>query len=415
MRQRDAPAPDRGRSGRVAYVLKMYPRFSETFIVNEILAHEAAGVDLRIVSLRPPTDGRFHPALAEVRAPVTYLDHRGLRSSSLWDLLRRRSVEGRDLADVLPQLLAADVGDAVQALELAELAERDGIDHLHAHFGSVATTVARLASLLTGIPYSFTAHAKDIFHDDVDDRDLGTKIDDAATCITVSDFNARHLRRLTEHPSRITRVYNGLHLDRFPFDDRGERPPSVIAVGRLVEKKGFADLVSAVRLIRERGRDVTCRIVGSGPLEGALRDQVDAADLGDVVELTGPLPQHAVADAVRSASVMVAPCVVGDDGNRDGMPTVLLEAMALGTPCIATPVTGVPELIRHGHNGVLVPERDPGALATEILTLIDDTERRRALAHEARRTIEADFDIVRQAAQLRRCFRTDRTDWREAG
>lgn len=398
----DAPAVQ-----RIGYVLKMYPRFSETFIVNEILAHEAVGVEVHIFSLRPPIDGRFHAALAEVRASVTYVDHTALKSTSLWQLLGAAADNSESFAAAVRELLAADVGDAAQALQIAEMVEQQGITHLHAHFGSVATTVARLVSLVTGVSYSFTAHAKDIFHEDVDADDLRRKLADASACVTVSDFNVCHLRGVQGNgPGDVVRIYNGLHLDRFPFDDPADRPATVIGVGRLVEKKGFADLVAAMKILRDAGRDITCRIVGTGPLEHDLRRQVDDADLADVVTFTGALPQHRVVELVASSCVMAVPCVVAGDGNRDGMPTVLLEAMALGTPCVATPVTGVPELIRHDEHGLLVSEHDPRALAEAIEQLVDDASLRSRLARAARRAIETDFDIARQSALLRQVFDT---------
>lgn len=390
---------------RVGYVLKMYPRFSETFILNEVLALEAAGADLEIFSLRAPADGRFHEALADVRAPVTYLTHHGRRASDLWTLLQGAARELPDLALHLDEILAADVDDAAQALELAMLVHRRGIDHLHAHFASVATTVARLASLLTGVTYSFTAHAKDIFHDEVDDGDLRRKIEGAAAVVTVSDFNLDHLRRsFPTVASCVERIYNGLDLLRFPYTSPEHRPPLVVAVGRLVEKKGFADLVTACAVLVARGRTFHCEVVGSGPEEGALRLQIDRLGLAGVVRLCGPLPQHQVRTTVANAAALVAPCVVGSDGNRDGLPTVLLEAMALGTPCVATPVTGIPEAVHHDRSGLLVPEADPHALATAIGRLLDDADLRTRLASAARGLVEEEFDVHRQSARLRRHF-----------
>jgi glycosyltransferase involved in cell wall biosynthesis len=410
-----SPPDGHGARLRVGYVLKMYPRFSETFIVNEILAHEAAGVDVRIFSLRPPGDGRFHATLADVRAPVTYVDHRAIKPTDLWRLLRTEADAMGQRPGALDALLAADVGDAKQALEVAGDVRAQGITHLHAHFGSVATTVARLVSALTGVPFTFTAHAKDIFHEEVDADDLRTKVRDASACVTVSDFNVDHLRHTLGPVGDVVRIYNGLHLDRFPWSDPAHRRPEVVAVGRLVEKKGFADLIDAIGLLRRSGRAVPCTIVGSGPLEAALRQRVEQSGLGDLVSLAGARPQHEVVEVVAGASAMVAPCVVGGDGNRDGMPTVLLEAMALGTPCIATPVTGVPELVADGETGLLVPPSDPGAVAQAIASLLDDAPLRTRLARGARRRIEEDYDVARQSRRLREVFRGDHGALREVG
>ena len=391
--------------GRTAYVLKMYPRFSETFILSEILAHEAAGADLEIFSLRPPADGRFHEALAEVRAPVTYLSHHQRRAADLWALLRTAYRELSGVAEHLEELLDASVEDAAQAVELALAVRSRGIDHIHAHFASVATTVARLASLLTGVPYTFTAHAKDIFHDDVAPGDLRAKLEGAAAVVTVSDFNLAHLTwSFGPAAARTQRIYNGVDLDRFPCSTTEQRPPVIVAVGRLVEKKGFVDLIDACHRLRSDGRTFRCEIIGTGPEEERLRQQVEHLELGATVHLRGPLPQSRVRAAVAGAAALAVPCVVGTDGNRDGLPTVLLEAMALGTPCVATPVTGIPEVVRSEETGLLVPEHDSEALAAALARLLDDRRLGARLAAAARTLVEEEFDIHRQAARLRRHF-----------
>ncbi|WP_053203461.1 glycosyltransferase family 4 protein [Jiangella muralis] len=391
-------SPDRPRIG---YVLKVYPRFSETFVVTEILARETRGTEIQIFSLRPPADSRFHDTLARVSAPVTYVP-RIRRPDGLWSVLAAAAAELPRLPEALPELLAADAEDAGQAVDLAVRVRRAGLTHLHAHFGSVATTVARLASLLTGVPYSFTAHAKDIFHESVDPADLRRKLTGAAHAVTVSDWNAAYLAdRYGAAAGRVHRVYNGLDLDAFPFQpDAADRPPVVAAVGRLVEKKGFDVLLDACRLLADAGREFRCRVVGTGLLEAELRERSARLGLTGVVEFTGPLPQPQVRAVVRSAAVLAAPCVVGTDGNQDGLPTVLLESMALGTPCVSTDVAGIGEVVRDETTGLLVPQRDPVGLARAVARLLDDTALRTRLATAARGLVEKEFDAVRQAREL---------------
>lgn len=389
---------------RVGYVLKVYPRFSETFIVNEILAHEAAGAELEIFALRPPTEGRFHEQLARVRAPVTYLAHQGLRAADLWAQVRAAAADPAFWARFAPAQ-HEDVHDVAQALALAELSRQRGITHLHAHFASVATTVARLAARLAGITYSFTAHAKDLYHDSVRADDLQRKLADASDVVTVSDYNVAYLReRFGPCALGVRRVYNGLDLARFPFSPPIERPRRIVAVGRLIEKKGFDVLVDACALLRDRGHDAECLIVGAGEAGAALAAQIARLGLGRRVRLVGPRPQGEVAELVRGAAAFAAPCVVGADGNRDGLPTVLLEAMALGTPCVSTDVTGIPELVEDGVSGLLVPQRDPAALAAALSRLLDDEPLGLRLAAAARRRIEASFDIAQSSAALRAIF-----------
>lgn len=385
----------------VGYVLKRYPRFSETFVVNEILAHEAAGMTIDIFALRPPSDTHFQDAVARVRSAVHYLPYSGVRAADYWSAIEQ-------VAAVLPftwSRLAIASGedpiDIYQALCLAREVHVRGIEHLHAHFASSATSVARLAAHLAGIPYSFTAHAKDIFHEGVEPDDLDRKIADADVVVTISDYNLAFLSARVGQQSHLKRIYNGIDLDRFPYASPADREPVVVGVGRLVEKKGFADLIDACAILTRRGRRLRCRIAGAGELESDLRAQIDALGCAGSVELLGPIPQSELIDLVHGAAVLVAPCVVGADGNQDGLPTVLLEAMALGTPCVSTDVTGIPEVLRHNDTGLKAPQRDPHALADAIEQLLDDHTLRIRLAANARRLVETQFDIHLNAARLR--------------
>ncbi len=390
---------------RIGYVVKCYPRFSETFIVNEIVAHEAAGVAIELFSLRPPTDGHFQDVIARVRAPVTYLPSEQPKGTSLWSAIGEVAASSPGAWRALKRAHGENVLNLYQALLLAREVRRRGIGHLHAHFGNAAASVARLAAGLAGIPYTFTAHAKDIFHETVDPDDLRRMLADAAAVVTVSDYNRAFLRRnYRGAAARVHRIYNGLDLARFRFRLPDERPRRVVAVGRLVEKKGFGSLIAACAVLAERGEAFECRIVGAGPLEAELRTEIERRQLGGMVQLLGPRPQEEVVRIIQEAAVFVAPCVAGADGNRDGLPTVLLEAMALGTPCVSTPVTGIPELVRDGTTGLIVPEHDPHALAAALVRLLDDPLLRVRLAKRGRRLIEAEFDIHRNADELRRTF-----------
>ena len=402
---------------RIGYVVKRYPRYSETFVVNEILAHERAGLELDIFSLRAPNDTHFQDVIARVRAPVTCLSPLSevltadsfvadtLKVPSFWEILHRAS-------DVLPGLWSRletargeEPGDVYQALLLARETRLRGIRHLHAHFASSATTVARLAAGFACLPYSFTAHAKDIFHESVRPEHLRRKLSDAAAVITVSDYNVQHLRTtFGAAAARVQRIYNGLDLEQFPYESPRERPRRIVAVGRLVEKKGFADLLAACALLARRGEDFHCQVIGTGPLAADLRARIERLGLQRHVELLGPRPQGEVVRCIQGAAVLAVPSVVGTDGNRDGLPNVIVEAMALGTPCVATDVTGIPEVVRDGETGVTVPQRDEAALAKAIERLLADGTLRVQIAARARRLIEREFDIRESAARLRAIF-----------
>lgn len=404
----------------IAYIVKRYPRYSETFIVNEILAHEAAGSEVNIFALRPPADTHFQDKIAQVRAPVTYLRKpaQGRTNPSVTTLTPNSATyfwaELQEAAKVFPSLwsqlsYAAEERSSVvyQAAWLAQEVHLRGITHLHAHFGSVATSVARLAARFAGVPYSFTAHAKDIFHQSVEPEDLRRKLRDAAWVATVSDYNLSYLQQqFGVDAQHVRRIYNGMNLVELDYRSPGLRSPTILSVCRLVEKKGLTYLVDACDCLRQRGIEFSCQIVGTGPLEEDLRSQIQARHLDDWVEIVGPRPQQQVFDLMRRAAVFAAPYVIGADGNRDGLPTALLEAMALGTPCVATNVTGIPEIIRDGQTGLLVAQGDSEGLARALQRLLTEANLRQKLAAKARSLIEAEFDITHNAAVLRAHFQT---------
>ncbi len=396
---------DAARPRRVGYILKRYPRFSETFVVNEILAHEASGLDIDIFALRPTTDTHFQHAIADVRASVINLRYGGIKAETFWKEIEAFFIDHPLKSAVLTETTGYSAVEIYQSLLLARQVEVRDVDHLHAHFGTTAASVARLTSLLTGIPYSFTAHAKDIFHKDVDEAQLGRKIADAAAVITVSDFNVEDLgERFPESQSRIHRIYNGLDLNAYSYSAPEERPCEIVAVGRLVEKKGFSDLIDACALLADSQVDFRCTIIGGGDLKAALQTQIDDLGLQQHIEMTGPRPQKEVHRAIREAAVCVAPCITASNGDRDGLPTILLESMALGTPCLSTYVTGVPEVVWHDKTGLLVPEKKPEQLAQAIQQLFSDADLRVRLAKAARQLIEEEFSIHTNTASLRKVF-----------
>ena len=390
----------------VAYVLKMYPRFSETFVLNELLELERQCADLRVFSLKRPDDRMFHADVARLRAPVTYLPESLPRL-----LLRQGPVLRRRLLRHLGLLVGAlrrrrlsSLKHVLQAGAIAPLVEDGGFGHIHAHFASATTSVALYVSRLAGVPYSFTAHAKDIYLDTVRAADVRRKLGGARFAVTVSDFNVRRLAPLASG-TPLVRIYNGLELDRFARNGtRPDRPPLVLGVGRLIEKKGFADLVRACALLAEEGVAFRCLIVGKGPLAASLLSLIGALAVEEHVRLAGPLPRERLLELYPRAAVVAAPCIVGADGNRDGLPTVLVEAMAFGVPVVATPVTGIPELVRDGDTGLLVRQHDPAALADTIRRVLDDERLARRLTAAGRARVEADFDVARNVAGLRALF-----------
>jgi len=350
---------------KVGYVLKVFPRLSQTFIVNEIRAHEQAGLEVVIFSLKPPRGSDIGIVEPPLRSPVIYLA--GPEAS--W-----------------PRQLTREVA-------------RLGIGHLHAHFGNIATAVARTAAAESGIPYSFTAHAVDIFDERVNQTDLRSKLEGAASVVTVSDYNVRHLRGL--HGRRAKRIYNGLPLERFRYCSTGRDAGSLLAVGRLIEKKGFLTLIDACLQLADRKIAFGCSIIGEGPLRPELERRILDHGLEGRVELLGARSPIEVQERLRRASVLVAPCQIAGSGDRDGLPTVLLEAMAMGTPCVSTDVTGIPEVVIDGRTGIAVPPGDSERLATACRAILSDPVMARRMARTARRRIETHFDCRDTSARLR--------------
>ena len=416
----------------IAYILKMYPRFSETFILNEILELERQGLDIQIFSLVKPDDGRFHAKLAKVQAKVTYLPeypmHHGGEQvrTTCWSLFRRDP--GKFLSILWYSLIhSEEIGlkQFLRATVLADALIKKPVDHMHAHFASAAASVALVVHLFSGIPYSFTAHAKDIFINSVDRNLLRDKMQAARFVVTVSDFNRKHLLELGQKRSKraqivqssvppgadrphVLRLYNGIDLDQFsPKMGRGSEPgrtPLILSVGRLVEKKGFEDLIRACGILRDQGIDFRCEIIGKGPREAVIRELITHMDLQDHVHLLGPKPQEDVVAMYEQATVFALPCIVAEDGNRDGLPTVLLEAMAMGLPTISTNLTGVPEIIDDGLTGLLIPPQDPPALASALARLLCDSALCKSMGDSATLKVAREFDLRRNVSTLHGWF-----------
>jgi glycosyltransferase involved in cell wall biosynthesis len=392
----------------VGYVVSTWPRLSQTFVLREILAVERLGVPVRIVSTKDPDGEPVHGDVAHVRAGVTYLTLRRHWKAALRANLRLARDMPVPYARTLLSALRYRQWDVirrfVQAGYLTDLLRRDPVDHLHAHFATAPALVAMFTHQLSGVPYTFTAHARDIYVDTPPEL-LRAEMARAAAVVTVSEYNRGYLSRQLESTAngKVRCIYNGLDLRQFPFDpsrpaDAG--PPVILSVGRLIEKKGLGDVIAAADFLRRRGRSFRVEIIGTGPLEPALAAQVRRLGLQDQVAFLGAQPQEAVRLAYRRATIFALPCVVTAEGDRDGIPTVLLEAMASGVPVVSTSVSGIPEVIQSGHNGLLVAPHDPAMLADALDLLLADVDLRGRLAHAARSTIEATFSIERNSREL---------------
>ncbi len=380
-------------------MLKGYPRLSETFIAQEILALQEAGFDLHLISLRHPTDPARHPIHDQITAPVTYLPE--YLHQEPWRVLRgwqkSRALPGfpaawsafrADLARDRTRNRVRRFGQAcVLAAECAA-----GLGHLHAHFIHTPASVTRYASLMAGLRWTCSAHAKDIWTSP--DWELAGKLADSAWTVTCTQTGLDRLRALTGDPDRVHLGYHGLDLERFPLVKR--KPASdgavrILSVGRAVEKKGFDLLLEALARL-PADLDWHFTHIGGGEELTALQRQAETLDIAARIDWRGALAQDQVLQAYREADIFALPCRIARSGDRDGLPNVLMEAQSQRIACISTDVSGVGELIENGVSGLLVPPDDIDALARDLERLVRNPRLRQRLAGQGTRIVGERFD-----------------------
>lgn len=396
---------------RIAYLLKKFPRLSETFVLTEILGQERLGAEIRVWSRRPPDAEPRHAQLAELRAPVETLPNSA--SHTLRALYARERSAPGSFARVLALL---EEGEALgfsrtaeclgEALWLQRRCEELGIEHVHTHFATDSAVTAWLLQRLGGPGYSITAHAKDIYRAGVGAARLDALIGESRFTVTVCDANVAHLRGLLAPRAlrRVRRLYNGIDLGLFQEAREARAPATVLGVGRLVEKKGFHVLLAALARLRARGIAAEALLIGDGDQRAALEARAAELGLCAHVRFAGALDQAAVSAAMQSATLLCLPCIVGTDGNRDALPTVLLEAQACGLPCVSTPVSGVPEILDDGRAGLLVPESDDAATADALEQLLRSPERCAKLRRAGRERVARLFDSAQNSRVLASWF-----------
>jgi glycosyltransferase involved in cell wall biosynthesis len=392
---------------RVAYVLKGYPRLSETFIAQEILALEQRGLAILIVSLRHPTDRKTHPVHAAIRADRLYLPEylyrEPVRTWRAWRVARRqkgyRQAWRAWIADLLRDPTANRVRRFGQALVLA--AELPGdIGHLHAHFLHTPASVARYAALISGLGWTVSAHARDIWT--IPDWEKREKLGAAEWTVTCTAAGRAHLAALAPRSERVTLCYHGIDLGRFapppprpPGGDGSDprHPVVILSVGRAVPKKGYDDILAALALLPS---DLAWRFVhvGGGALGEELRRRAENLGLSRRIVWRGALSQLDVLDAYQAADLFVLAAKVSEDGDRDGLPNVLMEAQSQRLACVATDISGIPELIETGTTGLLVRPADPAGLAGALAELIRSPARRAALGAAGERRVRMRFSMI---------------------
>ena len=381
---------------RVAFVLKGYPRLSETFIAQEIAALEKRGLDILIVSLRRPTDGALHAVHREVRAAVLYLPEYLLLEPLrvLRALLHPGKLFFKTLKLWLKDLARDPAPNRIrrfgQALVLAAEAPRD-ITWLHAHFLHTPASVTRYAATLLGLPWSGSAHAKDVWT--IPEWEKREKLAACEWLVTCSEANRTHLASLAP-PGKVELVYHGVDLHRFPpWSPKIPRSTiTILSVCRLVEKKGVDVLLDALAQLPGR-LDWRFVHVGGGPLAERMKRRAKALGIADRVAWRGPLTQEQALQEYRAADIFALASRIARDGDRDGLPNVLAEAQSQGLPCVATRVSAIPELLRDGVSAHLVEEGDVAAFAAALESLITQPAHRRALGVAGQARVLAEFGL----------------------
>lgn len=397
---------------RVLYVVSLFPCWSETFIVREIHALIDQGVDIRILSLKPPQESMVQPQAATLLGRVLYPSGswRTLRAACgivlvrpvlslrfvammVYELWRRPAALGKSLLAVARGLGCID---EIRAFE-PQL--------LHAPWATYPATVAWFLSQLLQRPFSFTSRAHDIF---VEDHMMARKLEHAALAVTITEHNVRYMARWMAAPGTVPVrvIHSALDLAELSLVRTGRRPGHLLSVGRLDPIKGFDILLPALARLHARGVDFTCTVIGEGDERARLEHLSTELGLDSVVSFPGAMPHDVVMQQMDKATLMVLPCVVTQDGNSDGIPNVLMEAMATGLPVISTRISGIPELVEDGVNGRLVPAGDADALADAMHELLDNPQQRATFAAAGRLKVERDFNVRVEAGRLLEHFGT---------
>jgi glycosyltransferase involved in cell wall biosynthesis len=389
----------------LAYLFERFPSYVQTFCYREVSELRRQGAALTIFSIRRPENEppqewdrelieqvHYLPDEAELREEVDRAARNDLFPKNAW-----REIEkwGRE-PDFLRLYQAAWIGIRLRECNLR---------HVHAHFAGLAARTAFWIKQFFAIPYSFTAHANDIFAPRSFSVGLDKLIGSASAIVTASDYSAALLQKqFPQESKRILRIYNGIDLSQFRQPSLEASVPLIISVGRLVEKKGFTHLIEACRELKERGRSFHCEIIGEGPLLDSLRAQIVKSDLEALVRLTGAQTQDEIVRRLSAARVFCLPCVVEQGGGMDNLPTVIAEAMASGLPVVSTPIAGIPEMVADNVSGFLVSPGDTLALADALDKFIRDQELARRFGEQGRQRAREIFSIEASASSLRELF-----------
>ena len=384
-----------------AYLFERFPSFGQTFCYREVAELARQGITPPIFSVRNPKDEPPQDWDARIAKRVHYLPE----ERELLDDVRQASKNRKLTAEIVAALdewgRRTDFLRLYQAVYVGLRLQEMGIGHVHAHFMGMAARTAFWIHKFFPLTFSFTAHANDIFAPRHFEVGLDKLVDTARVIVTVSDHAKKFLQeRFPERADRIRRIYNGLNLAEFGRADFSSAPPLILAVGRLIAKKGFADLIGACGLIAERGKSFQCEIIGEGPLENELRGQIERLNLQNRVVLPGAKQQREVRQRLAAANVFVLPSVIDPEGGMDNLPTVIMEAMATGLPVVSTKIGGIPEMVVENETGFLLRPGDAVALADAIEKVINNLSLAQKLGQAGCERAQELFSIEKNVREL---------------
>ncbi|MGF1656967.1 MAG: glycosyltransferase family 4 protein [Verrucomicrobiales bacterium] len=391
---------------RVAYLFSRFPVLSQTFCVTEMLGLQMHGVDVLAASIHPPQDFIRHASILDFPFPVIYNPsgsvlgrfRQAVQESGRWPEELLRSHDDQYGAELKNRTRARN------AVFFAKEFQRLGVDHVHVHFANRATHTALYLKAMTGLPFSFTAHAQDFMLDFPDRKLLRELCDAAEFVVAVSDWSRNRLaEEFPESAQKMLRIYNGINLELFQKAKAitADPTPVIFAVGRLIEFKGFHNLIDACVLLKERGVSMQCHIAGLGPLQGALEEQIRRLHLQDEVKLLGALSQEEVLSRLQRCAVFVLPSIVDAKGACDVLPTVITEAMACGRPVVSTRLVGIPEQVEHEVSGLLAEPRDVAGLADAIEFVLKNPTQASTMGQNGRARAEQFFEISKTSLELK--------------
>jgi glycosyltransferase involved in cell wall biosynthesis len=386
---------------RLACVFERFPSFGQTFCYREVAELERQGADLRLFSIRKPTGEPPQDWDASIVRRVHYLPGEGELVEEIDRLARAGELSWSAVKTLREWGRQSDFLRLYQAAYIGRLLERAGIKHVHAHFAGLAARTAYWIRQFYGIEYSLTVHANDIFAPRDFIINLRRLFESARAVVTVSDFAVAHLgARFPEEAPKFHRIYNGVELDRFRKAEFTKATPVILSIGRLIEKKGFSDLIAACGILKVRAQNFRCEIVGEGPQEQSLQEQIVQAGLQEFVQLIGPRAQDEIVEHLAAATLFVLPCRQDPSGDMDNLPTVIMEAMASGLPVVSTTIAGVPEMVAVGVSGELVPPNESAALAEGMGRILSDIGRAREYGARGREIAEDKFSLKKNVTAL---------------